>query len=85
MRIYGRKRICLALESDLAAQTSAWLREMGAHVELAVIPALSDSAGRIQAGEVVIGDLFSIQGDFDLLIAGSHGESTAKRLECASL
>ena len=77
---YGNKRICIALESDLAVQTSKWLAEMGVRVELAVIPGLTEAAGRIQARDVTIGDLFSIHGEFDLLIANSHGESTAKRL-----
>ena len=84
--VHGRiagKKICLALESDLAAQTSAWVREMGADVNLAVIPALSESTGSIQAREVVIGDFFSISGSFDLLIAGAHGQNTAKELKTA--
>ncbi len=78
--IFGGKRACIALESDLAVQTSSWLDEMGACVELAVIPGLTEAAGRILAREVTIGDLFSIQGEFDVLLASSHGESTAKRL-----
>jgi nitrogenase molybdenum-iron protein alpha/beta subunit len=77
---FGGKKICLALEPDLAAQTSKWLDEMGAVPELAVIPTLSPAADHIRARDVRIGDLFSIEGDFDLLIANSHGEGTAKRL-----
>jgi nitrogenase molybdenum-iron protein alpha/beta subunit len=77
------KKFCLALESDLAAQTSSWAREMGADVNLAVIPALSESAGSIQAREIVIGDLFSISGSFDLLVAGAHGQKRAKELKTA--
>jgi nitrogenase molybdenum-iron protein alpha/beta subunit len=77
---FGGKKICLALEPDLAAQTSKWLDEMGATPELAVIPTLSPAADHIRARDVRIGDLFSITGDFDLLIANSHGESAAKRL-----
>jgi nitrogenase molybdenum-iron protein alpha/beta subunit len=77
---FGGKKICLALEPDLAAQTSKWLDEMGATPELAVIPTLSPAADHIRAQDVRIGDLFSITGDFDLLIANSHGESAAKRL-----
>jgi nitrogenase molybdenum-iron protein alpha/beta subunit len=53
---------------------------MGATVELAVIPTLSAAADHIRARDVRIGDLFSIAGDFDLLISNSHGETTAKRL-----
>jgi nitrogenase molybdenum-cofactor synthesis protein NifE len=77
---FGGKKICLALEPDLAAQTSKWLDEMGATPELAIIPTLSPAADHIRARDVRIGDLFSITGDFDLLIANSHGESAAKRL-----
>jgi len=77
---FGGKKICIALEPDLAAQTSKWLDEMGAAPELAVIPTLSPAADHIRARDVQIGDLFSIAGDIDLLIANSHGEGTAKRL-----
>jgi nitrogenase molybdenum-cofactor synthesis protein NifE len=77
---FGGKKVCIALEPDLAVQTSRWLDEMGASVELAVIPTLSDAADRIRARKVQIGDLFSITGEFDVLIANSHAESTAKRL-----
>jgi nitrogenase molybdenum-iron protein alpha/beta subunit len=77
---FGGKKICIALEPDLAAQTSKWLDEMGALPELAVIPTLSSAADHIRARDVQIGDLFSITGDFDLLISSSHGEGTAKRL-----
>jgi hypothetical protein len=60
-----------------------WLQEMGAAVDLAIIPALSESAGNIKAAEVVIGDLFSIRGSFDLLVASSHAEKTAAGLKAA--
>ncbi len=79
--LFGNKKICIALEPDLAVQTSKWLDEMGATVELAVIPTLSEAADRIRAREVRIGDLFSITGDFDVLISNSHAESTARLLE----
>jgi nitrogenase molybdenum-cofactor synthesis protein NifE len=58
------KKVCLALDHDLAAQTAAWLNEMGAEV----VEANSE------------GGLFSITGEFDLLISNSHAEDTAKRL-----
>ncbi len=60
---FGGKKICLALEPDLAAQTSKWLDEMGAAPELAVIPTLSPAADHIRAQDVQIGDLFSIAGE----------------------
>lgn len=77
---YGGKRVCLALEPDLSFQISRWLDEMGAKIELAVIPSYAPSAEKIHAKNVVVGDLFSIEGDFDLLISNSHAEDTAKRL-----
>jgi nitrogenase molybdenum-cofactor synthesis protein NifE len=78
--IYGGRRICLALEPDLAVQTSRWLDEMGASVDLAIIPTLSDAADYIKTVEVRIGDLHSLSGEYDALIANSHAERTAKRL-----
>ena len=78
--IFGGKKVCIALEPDLAGQTSRWLEETGATVELAVIPTLSEAADRIHAREVRIGDLHSIAGEFNALISNSHAESTAKRL-----
>lgn len=77
---FGSKRICLALEPDLSVQTSKWLGEMGAAVSLAVIPASAPSAERIRAEQVLIGDLFSIKGTFDLMISGSHAEDAANKL-----
>ncbi len=78
---FGGKKICIALEPDLAIQTSKWLDEMGATIDLVVIPTLSDAADRIRAQEVRIGDFYSIEGEYDVLISNSHGESTAKRLK----
>ena len=77
---FGGKKICIALEPDLAVQTSTWLDEMGATVELAMIPTLSTAADRIRAREVRIGDLYSITGEYDVLISNSHAESTANKL-----
>jgi nitrogenase molybdenum-iron protein alpha/beta subunit len=62
---YGSKKICTALEPDLSVQTSRWLDEMGAEVF------------EINVNE---NGLFSIEGEFDLLISNSHAEDTAKRL-----
>ncbi len=76
----GGKSICIALEPDHAVQVSKLLEEMGSSVELAVIPTLSDAVDRIRSREMAIGDLFSIQGRFDLIISNSHGEETAKKL-----
>ena len=74
------KRVCTALEPDLSVQTSAWLREMAVNIELAVLPYSPRAADTVIAKKIVIGDLFSVRGDFDLLISNSHAEDTAARL-----
>jgi nitrogenase molybdenum-cofactor synthesis protein NifE len=77
---FGGRKLCIALEPDLAVQTSKWLDEMGGTVELAVIPTLSNAADHIRAREVRIGDLYSIGGEYDAIISNSHAEGTASRL-----
>ena len=83
--VFGGKRVCLALEPDLAVQTSRWLNEMGAMVDLAVVPTLTEAAGQIRAATVEIGGLASVNGRFDLLISNSHGTETAKRVQAPLL
>jgi nitrogenase molybdenum-cofactor synthesis protein NifE len=77
---FGSASVCLALEPDHAVQTSRWLDEMGATVGLVMVPQLSQAAERIMAREVRIGGFGSIEGKFDVLIASSHGERTARKL-----
>ncbi|NOZ25383.1 MAG: nitrogenase iron-molybdenum cofactor biosynthesis protein NifE [Nitrospirae bacterium] len=76
----GGKRVCTALEPDLSVQVSRVLREAGAEVGLSVVPTRAASLERIHAGSVLVGDFSSIEGEFDLLIASSHGTDTAERL-----
>jgi nitrogenase molybdenum-cofactor synthesis protein NifE len=78
--LYGKKKICLALEPDLSVQFSKWLAEMGAEVSLSVLPNTASSEERIRSTEVRVGDLFAIKGDFDLLVSNSHAADTAERL-----
>jgi nitrogenase molybdenum-cofactor synthesis protein NifE len=78
--LYGKKKICLALEPDLSVQFSKWLDEMGAEVSLSVLPNPASAKERIRSAEVRVGDLFSIEGDFDLLVSNSHAADTAERL-----
>jgi nitrogenase molybdenum-iron protein alpha/beta subunit len=77
---FGGKRVCLALEPDLAVQASRFLAEMGAIVALAVIPTLSPAAELIDAERVEIGGLASVTGAFDLLVSNSHAVDTAGRI-----
>jgi len=78
---FGEKKICIALEPDHAMGISALLHEMGARVPLAVIPQQSEGCQAIYADQVSVGDLFSIKGDFQMLISNSHGEGAARRLK----
>ena len=78
--IMGGKRIALAQEADTALALCGMLQEMMAEVPMVVIPTEARVAKRIPAQEVVIGDYGSLKGQFDLLVAGSHGKSTAKEL-----
>jgi nitrogenase molybdenum-cofactor synthesis protein NifE len=77
---FGGKKVCIALESDHALQTSQWITEMGASIPLGVVPAASAAAEQIHADRVIIGDLSSIEGEFDLLISNSHAVDTAEAL-----
>jgi len=77
---FSNKKICIALEPDLAFQTSQWIDEMAADTELAVVPNRSAVINKIKAGKVIVGDLYSIKGKFDLLISNSHAGDTAERL-----
>jgi nitrogenase molybdenum-cofactor synthesis protein NifE len=77
---FGGKKLCLALEPDLAVQTSRWLAEMGATVDLAIVPTLTPAVGRIAARDVRIGGLSLIRGEFDAVIANSHAERVAARI-----
>jgi nitrogenase molybdenum-cofactor synthesis protein NifE len=81
--LYGKKKVCLALEPDHSIQFSKVLSEMGAAVRLSVLPQHANSADRILADEVRTGDLYSIEGDFDLIVSNSHAVSDASRLGAA--
>jgi nitrogenase molybdenum-iron protein alpha/beta subunit len=56
---------------------------MGAVVSLSMLPNSGPSAERVRADEVRVGDLFSIEGDFDILISNSHAVDAAERLGTA--
>ena len=77
---YKGKKICTALEPGHTVQVARALAEAGVKIELAVIPQEPGYELEMSARQTVIGDLMSIEGDFDLMISSSHGEETAKRL-----
>jgi nitrogenase molybdenum-cofactor synthesis protein NifE len=78
--LFAKKRVCVALEPDHALQASRWINEMGGVIPLAVVPTRSKATARIHAERVIIGDLSSIRGEFDLLISNSHATDTAEKL-----
>jgi nitrogenase molybdenum-iron protein alpha/beta subunit len=78
--VFAKKRVCIALEPDHALQTSRWISEMCGVIPLSIVPAASGAAEHIQADRVIIGDLSSIEGEFDLLISNSHAADTAETL-----
>ena len=82
---FGGKRVALAQEPDAAVGISALAREMGAEVPLAVVPTNAPACPKISAGKVVAGDFGSVKGNFDLLIANSHGAMTAEAIGAAHL
>ena len=75
----GKKAI-LALEPDHCIHVSHVLDSVGMDIDLAVIPTDSPSSPFILAEKVVAGDLSSLAGKADILIANSHAEDVAADL-----
>ncbi len=75
---FGGKRVVLAGETDAVVGLSALVREMGGDVPLAVVPTHAPACADIASARVIVGDFGSVKGDFDLLIAGSHGAMAAE-------
>lgn len=75
---FGGRRVCLALEPSHTVQYTRWMAEMGADVRLAVIPQRPGFS--IHARSVVVGDLDSVRGKFDLMVSNSHAVDTARAM-----
>ncbi|MBI5102892.1 MAG: nitrogenase iron-molybdenum cofactor biosynthesis protein NifE [Nitrospirae bacterium] len=75
----GRKA-ALALEPDQALQMAKVLAEMGMDISLVVTPVESAANARIAADCVRTGDLFSLAGEFDIILSNSHAKDRAKEL-----
>ena len=80
MAVVSGHRVAVAAEAQTAVSLTALLSEMNAVVPLAVVPVSSKTADGIIADEVVVGDFGSVRGEFDLLVASSHGRQAAKEL-----
>jgi len=78
--LFAKKKVCIAMEPDLALQTSRWIHEMGGVIPLTVVPTRSEATAHIHTERIIIGDLSSIRGEFDLLISNSHATDTAEKL-----
>jgi nitrogenase molybdenum-iron protein NifN len=79
---FGDKRIAIG-EPDLLWSMAAFLTEMGSQISAAVTTTASPVLARVQADEVIIGDLEDLEsrsGGCDLIITHSHGRQAAERL-----
>ncbi|MHB8883045.1 MAG: nitrogenase iron-molybdenum cofactor biosynthesis protein NifE [Thermodesulfovibrionales bacterium] len=80
----GRKA-AMALEPDHALQSAAVLGEIGMDISLVVTPAGSAATARIAAECVRTGDLFSLHGEFDIILSNSHAGDRAAELQAPHL
>jgi nitrogenase molybdenum-iron protein NifN len=83
MTAFGGRRTALALETDSAVALAALFAEMNATVAQAVLPTSSPALARVSALRVDVGDYASLEPGVDLLVAGSHGEMSARDLRAS--
>ncbi|WP_137042966.1 nitrogenase iron-molybdenum cofactor biosynthesis protein NifN [Pseudolabrys sp. FHR47] len=81
----GGRKLAIGAEPDLLFDVSSMLQEMGAAITVAVTTTQSPVFERLNADEVLIGDLEDLENlakerDCDLLITHSHGRQAAERL-----
>ncbi|MFG1400143.1 nitrogenase iron-molybdenum cofactor biosynthesis protein NifN [Roseixanthobacter pseudopolyaromaticivorans] len=81
----GGRKLAIGAEPDLLFDLSSMLHELGAHVTAAVTTTQSPVLTRVEADEVLIGDLEDLetlakQRGCDLLVTHSHGRQAAERL-----
>lgn len=80
---FGRKRVSLALETDLLYSVAWWLSEMGVELQAAVTTTRSPLLEKLPIAEVTIGDLEDFENlavGSDLVATNSNGKRTAKKL-----
>ncbi|MFG1424306.1 nitrogenase iron-molybdenum cofactor biosynthesis protein NifN [Roseixanthobacter liquoris] len=81
----GGRKLAIGAEPDLLFDLSSMLHELGAHVTAAVTTTQSPVLARVEAPEVLIGDLEDLEAlakanGCDLLVTHSHGRQAAERL-----
>lgn len=79
----GKKRVCLALESDMLWTMTNFLNEIGCEIVSAISATNSPLLEKIPSQNVFIGDLEDLENlgkDCDLLIANSNGRQASKKL-----
>ncbi|MDB5655006.1 MAG: nitrogenase iron-molybdenum cofactor biosynthesis protein NifN, partial [Tardiphaga sp.] len=81
----GGRKLAIGAEPDLLFDLSGMLHDMGAKVTVAVTTTQSPVLERVEAEEVLIGDLEDLEDlartqGCDLLITHSHGRQAAERL-----
>jgi len=84
--LLGGRKLAIGAEPDLLFDLSSMLHEMGAKVTAAVTTTQSPVLERIEAEEVLIGDLEDLETmardrGCNLLISHSHGRQAAERLK----
>ncbi|MDW7972839.1 MAG: nitrogenase iron-molybdenum cofactor biosynthesis protein NifE [Thermodesulfovibrio sp.] len=77
--IAGRK-VAIALEPDHALGLSKLIGEMDMSLQVAIVPEKTKYLDKIEAKEVLIGDLSSLSGQYDLIVSNSHAEERAKKM-----
>lgn len=78
----GSTRFALALEPDQLYSVSTLLSEAGGQISIAISPTKSAILEKIQAVEVVVGDLDDLRGyenDYDVLVTNFHGMKIANK------
>lgn len=82
--VFAGKRICTALEADHTAAIANAMTAMAAEIEMAVMPEDSPVLSRVNARDIVIGDMREIEGmksGIDLVMSNSHARPTANKID----
>ncbi|MCX7822818.1 MAG: nitrogenase iron-molybdenum cofactor biosynthesis protein NifE [Syntrophobacterales bacterium] len=74
------KKIAIALEPDHALGLSKLIGEMDMSLQLAIVPEKTEYLNKIEAKEVLIGDLSALSGEYNLIISNSHAEERARKM-----
>lgn len=74
------KRFCTALQLSESILLSQVLEDMNVLIDLAIVPENFESIKKINGKRIIVGDLNSIEGQFDILISNSHAKDISIKL-----